>query len=175
MDHSSQPNSQLASVTFARELVFLNRASSMLDIMSQLQDTEILISCQKSVLWKIRSYTEIPYAQVSFWSILPFKGYHQKEVPAKLKPIVGGANNSTTKSQIWGIEMQKARWWKGKMWKSQEALKSNAKSQKSIESKWKKLNTKRLNEVKNAKCQKMWIVIWMETTGKVNKRTKIHP
>ena len=43
MDHESQPKSQLASVTFARELLCLNRAGSMLNITSQWQDPEILI------------------------------------------------------------------------------------------------------------------------------------
>ena len=41
MDHRSQPKSRLASVTFLWELLCLNRAGSMLNIMSQWQDPEI--------------------------------------------------------------------------------------------------------------------------------------
>ena len=43
MDHGSQPKSRLASITFERELLCLNRAGSMLDITSQMQPPELLI------------------------------------------------------------------------------------------------------------------------------------
>ena len=43
MDHESQPKSRLASVTFARELLCLNKAGSMLDIMSQWQDPDFFV------------------------------------------------------------------------------------------------------------------------------------
>ena len=87
MDHGSQPKSQLASVTFAREPLCLNRAVSMLNITSQWQDPENVFFCYKSILRKIRSHPETPCAQVSLLSIRPFKGYRRKLVPAKLKPI----------------------------------------------------------------------------------------
>ena len=48
-----------------------------------------VLFCYKSTLWKIRSQAETPCAQVSFWFIRPLKGIAEKQVPAKLKPIVG--------------------------------------------------------------------------------------
>ena len=66
MDRESQPKSQLASVTFARELLCLSRAGSMLNITSQWQDLEISTFCYKSIVQKIRSHAETPCAQVSF-------------------------------------------------------------------------------------------------------------
>ena len=41
--YGSQPKSRLAAVTFARELLCLNRAGSMLNIKSQWQDSEFFI------------------------------------------------------------------------------------------------------------------------------------
>ena len=49
----------------------------MLNITSQWQGPEILIFL-KSLLRKIRSHAETPYAEVSFWSVRPFKGYRKK-------------------------------------------------------------------------------------------------
>ena len=81
MDHKSQPKSRLVSVTFARELLCLNRAGSIHNITSHWQDPEILIFCCKSTLRKIRSHAETPCIQVSFWSIRPLKGYRRKTGP----------------------------------------------------------------------------------------------
>ena len=81
MDRGSQPKSRLASVTFAWEMLCLNRAGSMLNITSQRQDPEILIFCYKSIPRKIRSHAQTPCAQVSFWSIRPSKGYCRKTRP----------------------------------------------------------------------------------------------
>ena len=99
MNHRSQPKSRLASVTFARELPCLDRAGSMVNITSQWQDPEILISCDKSISRKNRSHAEAPCAQSSFWYWYPpVSGISPKSwscprprswrVPAKLKPIV---------------------------------------------------------------------------------------
>ena len=66
MDDGSQLKSRLASVAFAREALCLNRAGSMLNIMSQWQDPEMLVFCYKSILLKNRSNAETPCTQVSF-------------------------------------------------------------------------------------------------------------
>ena len=81
MDHESQSKSRLASVTFAREKLYLNIAGSMLTITSQWQDPEILIFCFESILQKNRSHAETPSVQLSFRSIRPFKGYSRKTGP----------------------------------------------------------------------------------------------
>ena len=43
MDHGSQPKSRLASVTFAQELLCLNRAGPMLSIASQWKDPDFFL------------------------------------------------------------------------------------------------------------------------------------
>ena len=91
MDHGSQPKSRLASVAFARELPCLNREGSMLNIMSPWQSPEIRIFCYKSILRKIRVHAETPCAYVPFDLSFRLRDIAEKQVPVKLKPIVGGA------------------------------------------------------------------------------------
>ena len=69
------------------ELLYLNRAGSMLNITSQRQDPEISIFCWKSMLRKIRSHAATSCAQVSLGSTRLIKGYRRKTGPAGLKPI----------------------------------------------------------------------------------------
>ena len=52
MNHGLQPKSRLESITFARQLLCLDRPGSMVNFTSQWQDPEILISCYKSILQK---------------------------------------------------------------------------------------------------------------------------
>ena len=67
MNNGSQPKSRLVSVTFARELLRLSRAGSMLNITSQWQDPEIMtFIIIVPMLRKIRSHAETNYVQVSF-------------------------------------------------------------------------------------------------------------
>ena len=87
MDHGSQPKSRLASVTFARELLCLNRAGSMLNITSQWQDPEILIFCYKSILRKIGSHAKTPMSKFRSDLSVRLRDIAEKQVPARLKPI----------------------------------------------------------------------------------------
>ena len=66
--------------------------------MSQWQDPEILFFCYKSILRKIRSHAETPYAwshgETPYDQFRPdlsvcLRDIAEKLVPAKLKPIVG--------------------------------------------------------------------------------------
>ena len=57
-------------------------------------DPEIFIFCHKSILWKIRSHTETPCAQVSSRSISPFKRFRRK---------IGSREAETDSSQVWMI------------------------------------------------------------------------
>ena len=80
--------SRLASVTFARELLCLKRAGSILNIKSQRQYSEILIFGHKRILRKISSHAETPYAKFCSALSVRFKDIAEKQIPAKLKPIV---------------------------------------------------------------------------------------
>ena len=89
MDHGSQPKSRLVSVAFARELLCLNKAGSMLNITSQGQDPEILI-------FAIRVYYEIlghmlspPMTKFRSDLSVRLRDIAENKVPAELKPIVG--------------------------------------------------------------------------------------
>ena len=102
MDHGSQPKSRLASGTFARELICLNRAGSMLNITSQWQDR--VFFCYKSILRKIRSVAEprVPKFRSDLSDRL--KDIAGKQVPAKLKPIVVSCwSNLTLTISQWTI------------------------------------------------------------------------
>ena len=81
MNHGSHPKSRLSSVTFARELLCLDRVGSMVNITSQWQYHEILISCYRSILQKIMSHAETPCAQILLWHIRPFQGYRRETGP----------------------------------------------------------------------------------------------
>ena len=89
MDHGSQPKSRLASVAFVRELLYLNRAGSMLSITSQRKDPEIfifaisvhyekLVHVLKPLVPMFRSDTSVRLRDIA-----------ERQVPAKLKLIVG--------------------------------------------------------------------------------------
>ena len=62
MDHGSQPKQRLASATFARELLCLNRAGSMLNITTQVQDPDLLFFVRRVYHEKLGHVL----AQVSF-------------------------------------------------------------------------------------------------------------
>ena len=91
MDHGSQPKPRLAYVTFAPERVCLNRPGSMLSIMSQRQDPEILI-----YFFVIRVYYEklghmVKPFMPKFLSDLSVRSRDitENQVPTTLKPMVG--------------------------------------------------------------------------------------
>ena len=96
MDCRSQRKSRMAPVTFARELLCLDRAGSMLNITSQWQDTEILIFCYIRVYYKKLGHMLKPLAP-KFHSDLSvcLRDIAEKEVSAKLKPIEVHRNIST--------------------------------------------------------------------------------
>ena len=90
MDNGSRPKSRLASLIFAQKLLCLNRAGYMLNIMSPKlwQDPEIMIFCYTSILRKIRSRAETPCAKFRLALSARSKDLAEKQIPAKLKPIV---------------------------------------------------------------------------------------
>ena len=98
MDRGSQPKSRLASVTFAWEMLCLNRAGSMLNITSQRQDPEILIFCYIRVYHEKSGHMLKPFVP-KFRSDLSvrLRDIAEKQVPTKLKPIVGYFADRTTK------------------------------------------------------------------------------
>ena len=100
MNHGSQPKSRVASVTFARELLYLNRAGSILNITSQWQDPEILIFCYGSILRKIGHILKplVPKFRSDLSVLL--RDIADKQGPAKLKPIVVGWCVSPPASKI---------------------------------------------------------------------------
>ena len=89
MDHGSQHKSRLSSVNFAWELLCLYIAGSMLNITSQRHDPEILIFCYKSTLRKIGHMLKplVPKSRSDL--SVRLRDIAEKQVPAKLKPIVG--------------------------------------------------------------------------------------
>ena len=88
MDHGSQPKSRLASVAFARELLCLNRAGSMLNITSQWQDPEILFFVMSILRKKLRHMLKPPMSKFRSYLSVRSMDIAEKQVPAKLKPIV---------------------------------------------------------------------------------------
>ena len=74
--------SQIAAITFARELHCLYRAGAMLKIMSRWQDLKILIFYYKSILQKLGRMLK-PF-ELKFCSDLSvrFKDIAEKQVPA---------------------------------------------------------------------------------------------
>ena len=95
MDHGSQPKSRLTSVTSARELLCLNRAGSMLNITSQRLDPEILIFCYKSILQKIGRMLKPLMLKFHSDPFARFTDIAEKQVPAKLNPIVANLHSTT--------------------------------------------------------------------------------
>ena len=69
----------------------------MVNIMSQWQNPEILISCYKSILRKIRSHAAL-LAKFRSDISARFRDIAEKQVPAKLKPIEVPAENPRTDS-----------------------------------------------------------------------------
>ena len=84
MDHGSQPKSRLASVTFARELLCLNRASSMLIIMGQWQDPDFFL--YKSILQKLGHVLKPLVPKFRSDLSICLRDIAEKQVPVKLKP-----------------------------------------------------------------------------------------
>ena len=87
MDHGSQPESRLASVTFARKLLCLNGAGSRLNITSRWQDPDFFVirvyyeklgHILNPLVPKFRSDLSVRLTDIA-----------EKQIPAKLKPIVG--------------------------------------------------------------------------------------
>ena len=90
MDHGPQPKSLLASVTFAQELLCLNRAGSMLSTTSQWQDPKILIFCYKNIYYQKLGHMMKPnVSKLSPDLSARLKYIAEEQVPAELKPIVG--------------------------------------------------------------------------------------
>ena len=88
MDCRSQRKSRLAPATFARELLCLNRAGSVLNITSQWQEPEMLIFCYKSILQKIGHMLKHLAPKIRSDLSVRLTDIAEKQVPAKLKPIV---------------------------------------------------------------------------------------
>ena len=106
MNHGLQPKSRLAYVTFARKLLCLNRAGSILNITSQCQDPEILFFCYKSVIRKFRSHAETPVSKFRSDISVRLRDISEKQVSAKLKPIEvpsrhEGAEHHELASKVW--------------------------------------------------------------------------
>ena len=98
MDQGSQPKSRLVSVTFARELLCLNRVRSMFNITSQWQDSEILDFFVKGQYYEKLGHMLKPL-EPKFCSDLSIRSRDitEKKVPEKLMPIVG---SQTQKFQL---------------------------------------------------------------------------
>ena len=88
MDDGSQPKSRLAAITFAWELLCLNRAGFMLNMTSQRQDPDILIFCYKSILRKIGRMLKLLLPKFRPDIPVGLRNIADKQVSAKLKPIV---------------------------------------------------------------------------------------
>ena len=88
MDPGSQPKSRLASVTFARELICLNRTGSMLSITSQRQDCKILIFVIRIYYEKIGHMLKTLVPKFRSDLFVRLRAIAEEQVPAKLKPIV---------------------------------------------------------------------------------------
>ena len=88
MDHGSQPKSRLAALTFARELICLNRAGSLLSTTSQCQDPEVLIFCYNSIWQKIDRMLKPLVLKFRPDLSICLKDIAEKQVPARLKPVV---------------------------------------------------------------------------------------
>ena len=92
MNHEPQPKSRLAAVTFAQELHCLNRGGSMLNITSKWQDPKNVIFCNKCILQKSLTLKSlVPKFPPDLYVRL--KDITEKQVPAKLKPIVEAFNS----------------------------------------------------------------------------------
>ena len=90
MNDGSQPKSRLASVTFARELLCLNRVGSVLSITSQWQDTEILFFFAIRVYYeKLGHVLKPPLPKFRSDLFVRLRDIAEKQVPANLKPIIG--------------------------------------------------------------------------------------
>ena len=89
MDRGSQPKSRLASVAFAQKLLCLNGAGSMLNITSQWQDPEILIFVIRVYYEKLGHMLKPLVPKFLFDPSFRSRHIAEKQVPAKLKPIVG--------------------------------------------------------------------------------------
>ena len=81
MNHGSQPKSRLTAVTFAGELPCPDRAGSIVNITSQWQDPQILISCYKRTLQKKVACWNPLCPNVVLIYIHPFRGYRWKTGP----------------------------------------------------------------------------------------------
>ena len=87
MDQGSQPKSRLVSVTFARELLCLNRVGSMFNITSQWQDSEILGFFVKGLYYEKLGHMLKPLEpKFCFDLSIRLRDITEKQVPEKLKP-----------------------------------------------------------------------------------------
>ena len=90
MDHRPQAKSLLAFVTFAQELLYLNRAGSMLRTTNQWQDPKILIFFAIRINYeKLGHMLKPTLSKLSPDLSARLKYIAEKQVPAELKPIVG--------------------------------------------------------------------------------------
>ena len=89
MNHGLQPESRLAYVTFSRKLLCLNRAGSILDITSQWQDPEILILVIRVYYETLGHMLKPLVSKFSSDLSVRLRDIAEKQVPAKMKPIVG--------------------------------------------------------------------------------------
>ena len=87
MDHGSHSKLRLVAVPFAQKLHCLNRAGSMLNITSQWQGPEILIFSFIRVYHERLGHMLKPLMS-KFRPDLSNNDIAEKQVPAKLKPII---------------------------------------------------------------------------------------
>ena len=88
MDHGSHSNLRLAAVAFARELLCLNRAGSMLNITTQWQDPQFLNFCYKSKYEKTGHMLKPLVPKFRSYLSVRLRDIAEKQVRLKLKPIV---------------------------------------------------------------------------------------
>ena len=103
----------MAAVTFARELQYLNRSGSMLNITSQWQDPQILIFfffAIKSILQEIGRTLKPIVPKFCPHLSVRLKDIAEKQVPTKLKPIEESRRSAVPPlSQLPSVATRRAR------------------------------------------------------------------
>ena len=89
MNHGLQPKSRLAYVAFARKLLCLNRGGSIPNITSQCQDRQILIFVVRVYYEKLGLMLKPLVSKLRSDLSVRLRAIAEKQVPAKLKPVVG--------------------------------------------------------------------------------------
>ena len=88
MDHGLQPKSRLAAVTLARGLICMNRTGTISKLRANGKTLKMLIFFYKSILQKIGLMLRLLVSKFLPDLSVHLKDIAEKQVPAKLKPIV---------------------------------------------------------------------------------------